>query len=423
MLAFSSRKRGGGSGEQPLRYLDANAALPNAPAGSNLLQPNPYVVRPLIGGSKGGFIPSVMQGVVEGGVYLAPLAAITARKMLTNGGGKKEDWARNREFAKAELAKYGKPSAINVNKLAALARKNSVAAAAFMSDYRAKKVAAVEKAKTKKARAKGTKGKTKKNNGLGAMPRPFPMALAKPTHLYFDNEGRVISRAAPPSPPKARTPKAKTVKKVRIVSPNRSLKNREFPMTQASIRKQAEDNSKKAMAAYYKSIGMRKPRSNIGKKRTATRKVNSPPKTAIMASQKQSEWKTLMANAKTNLSQYGKPSGPNLTRYASMRRQGKNTSEFLRNFQTRKGTIQTKVRSPEVVLQQEQPLTAVSDKMDRYRHNYQGAKAVLSQIGRPTAANIAKFVSLKRRGESDQQFMANFRTRRTLAKATAAKRE
>jgi hypothetical protein len=78
-----------------------------------------------------------MKGVVDGGVYLAPLAALTGRRMFTrkNGGGKKENWARNRGEAKVSLERYGKPSAVNVNKYAALKRKDTRKASDFKRAY------------------------------------------------------------------------------------------------------------------------------------------------------------------------------------------------------------------------------------------------------------------------------------------------
>ena len=110
--------------QQPLQYLDPLLPAPSASSGSNLLVRDGLIVRPEIsrqqGGSKGGFLPSVMKGVVNSGYIVAPLATFAAHRMLNTtrkkGGGKKEDWTRNREAAKEELLKYGKPSALNVNK-------------------------------------------------------------------------------------------------------------------------------------------------------------------------------------------------------------------------------------------------------------------------------------------------------------------
>lgn len=125
---------------QPLSFVDSSYKEPSAGAGSDLQVQNGLVLRPRIG----GFYPSIMRGVVEGGQYLAPLVAITGRKMFTrkSGGGKKEDWARNRERARAELERYGNPSGVNVNKYAAYVRKNSRAAAAFLDEFRDRKLKA-----------------------------------------------------------------------------------------------------------------------------------------------------------------------------------------------------------------------------------------------------------------------------------------
>jgi len=121
---------------QPLSFVDSSYKEPSASAGSDLQVQNDLVLRPRIG----GFFPSVMQGVVDGGRYLAPLAALTGRRMFSRkGGGKKEDWARNRERARAELQRYGNPSGVNVNKYAAYVRKDSRAAAAFMDEFRGRK--------------------------------------------------------------------------------------------------------------------------------------------------------------------------------------------------------------------------------------------------------------------------------------------
>jgi hypothetical protein len=125
---------------QPLSFVDSSYKEPSASAGSDLQVQNGLILRPRIG----GFYPSIMRGVVEGGQYLAPLVAITGRKMFTrkSGGGKKEDWARNRERARAELERYGNPSGVNVNKYAAYVRKNSRAAAAFLDEFRDRKLKA-----------------------------------------------------------------------------------------------------------------------------------------------------------------------------------------------------------------------------------------------------------------------------------------
>lgn len=337
--------KGGASIGEPLAYVDSKAPVPSAPAGSNLLVSNGLITRPAIG----GFVPSVMKGVVDGGFYMTPLAVMAASRMLSRkrGGGKKEDWARNREFAKGELAKYGKPSAANVNKLAALARKNQAAARQFMYNFKAKKAEQELKKAAKKPRRKAAISPTRK------MPRALPM---------FNNS----------------IPKPRTKKVVRIVSPPR------YPMSQAAIYREAEENSKRAMANY--AIQTRRKTTN-----------------------KQQAWRTLMANAKMNLSQFGKPSIVNMTKYASLKRQGIPMNTFISDFQTRKQQKATPMQ-PKTRIQEQQPITAVT-KRNKYRENFAAAKAELAQYGRPTGPNIAKFVTLKRRGNNVTQYMTNFRTR------------
>ena len=270
------RQNGGGSVQQPLQYLDPTIPAPSASSGSNLLVRDGLIVRPEIsrqqGGSNGGFLPSVMKGVVNSAVIVGPLATFAAHRMLNStrkrksGGGKKEDWAHNREAAKEELSKYGKPSALNVNKYAALKRKDEEAADTWLTEYIVRK------------RTTAKKGKKNQN---------------------------------------------KTEKKV---------------------------NAKKS---------------------------NKPTvQTAEL-------WGELLARAKGDLEKFGKPSGPNVTRLASMKRKGVNTQAFLANYKTRK-----QYKSPE------------KTKRNQYLNNLQAARKYLSQYGKPTVANVAKFVSQKRKGES-----------------------
>ena len=264
---------GGGSTHQSLPYIDDTIGSPSAPAGIDLLKQSGLIVRPSIGGfndaqKRGGFLPSVMKGVVNSGAIVAPLAVFAARRMLTakkrRGGGKKEDWARNRNIARSELEQYGKPSALNINKYAALKRKNAEGAEDWLVDY------IVRKRKS---------GKTKKVAKVKANNKP---------------------------------------------------------------------------------------------------KVNNRPKTASM-------WKNLVAKAKNNLGRYGKPSGANISKFASLRKKQLNTKNFLENFKTRK--------------QYHSPVKMKTAK-NKYKENLQEGRQYLSQFGKPTVANVAKFVSLKRKGQN-----------------------
>ena len=251
---------------------------PSAAGPPDLLKQNGLIVRPAIerqaGGSAGGFLPSIMKGVVNSGVIVAPLAAMAAKRMMNGtrrkGGGKKENWAHNREAAKEELMKYGKPSALNVNKYAALKRKSEEEADDWLTGY------ILKKRKTAKKPKKTAKNKTEK--------------AAKP---------------------------------------------------------------KKA------------------------RKETSDVKTAAL-------WKNLVERAKKDLEKYGKPSGANARKFASLHKKGLNTKAFLANYQTRKKYVAPTVKTAR----------------NTYKNNLQKAKQELSTFGKPTAANLSKYVSLKRKGES-----------------------
>lgn len=232
---------------------------------------NDLILRPALnvkggGGTRrkrGGFYPSVMKGVVNSAMIVGPLAGFAAKRMLNDtkkrkeGGGKKENWAHNREVAKEELLQYGKPSALNVNKFAALKRKDPEEAETWLTEYILKK--------------------------------------------------------------------RKTVKKPK-------------------------------------------------KEKKAAEKKEEAVKTELL-------WKNLLQQAKQNLGKYGKPSGVNTVKFASLKRKGENTTTFVKNFQTRKQYV-------------EAPKTA----KNQYKVNREEAKQYLSQFGKPTVANVSKFVSQKRKG-------------------------
>jgi len=183
---------------QPLSFVDSSYKEPSASAGSDLQVQNDLVLRPRIG----GFFPSVMQGVVDGGRYLAPLAALTGRRMFSkNGGGKKEDWARNRERARAELQQYGNPSGVNVNKYAAYVRKDSRVAAAFLDEFRDRKV----KGKAVKAAKAAPRGEPRLQRNLKRQAQENSNAAMK-------EYKKLMSRRKPRSPPSPPRPTEKTRK-------------------------------------------------------------------------------------------------------------------------------------------------------------------------------------------------------------------
>lgn len=147
---------GGGSVGQSLDYVIPNYPVPNAPGGQTYLNSgNPLVVRPQIG----GFMPSVMKGVVNAGVYTIPAAFVMGRRLLEDkkvgrGGGKrsKANWERVRTMARDELLKYGSPAAINTNKYASLLESNPEAAHYFLEEYKCRKGTSTKK--TRKVKPK-----------------------------------------------------------------------------------------------------------------------------------------------------------------------------------------------------------------------------------------------------------------------------
>lgn len=182
---------------QPLSFVDSSYKEPSASAGSDLQVQNDLVLRPRIG----GFYPSVMQGVVDGGRYLAPLAALTGRRMFSRkGGGKKEDWARNRGRARAELERYGNPSGVNVNKYAAYVRKDSRAAAAFLDEFRERKARGPKKAARAAAPAPGRKDEPRLQRNLRRQAQENSNAAMKE---YKKLMSRRKPRSPPASPPRA----------------------------------------------------------------------------------------------------------------------------------------------------------------------------------------------------------------------------
>jgi hypothetical protein len=102
-----SMKRGGGSGGQPLSWVDPNASEPSVSAGTNLLGIEGNIVRPRIG----GFLPSVMGGVIQNGNYLLLPSVAAGKRLLDSiktrkkrrGGGKMNDYRIDFEKAKRNL--------------------------------------------------------------------------------------------------------------------------------------------------------------------------------------------------------------------------------------------------------------------------------------------------------------------------------
>jgi hypothetical protein len=405
-----SRQKGGGSVGQSLRYVDPNAPEQTAGAGSNLLVQNGLIVRPAIGGAcgtrrkrKGGFYPSIMGGVVNAGMLSAPLAAFTARKLFSksrHGGTRKGDkWKAQREEAKAELQAYGKPTAVNIQKYAVAKRRGSEVAEVYLQQYRKRKQENAE-AKEAKKEAKRLERQAKKASRNATKKTKVPKAKKEKTkknkpkgkHVFFNNEGREINRSA------------------------------------TTAVREAVLNS-------------------------LAGKVNSP-KTRKSPGEKSKKYFEELRKAREYLSTVGAPTGPNMSKYASMKIKGTNTTAWLENFKTRRplgmATKKTKKvvkpktpeearrsprtptvnrpRTPEEEKPKSPPKVAAvktrkspSNKSKKYFDELKKAREYLSTVGAPTGPNMSKYASMKMKGENTSAWLENFKTRRPLSMASTKK--
>jgi len=101
-----TRSKGGAATSFPLKYFNTSAIEPAVSAGRNLLEAIPPLgIRPKIGGkrktsrvikrSRGGFVPSVMDGfVAAASKYIVPIALFAGYKLMTRKGKK---GSRNRQ--------------------------------------------------------------------------------------------------------------------------------------------------------------------------------------------------------------------------------------------------------------------------------------------------------------------------------------
>lgn len=93
-----SKKRGGAATVMPLQYYKGDVPAPSASAGRDLLGAiAPIGVRPKIGGrrtrryrkTRGGFVPSIMDGfVAAASKYIVPIALFAGYKLMTRKGKK-----------------------------------------------------------------------------------------------------------------------------------------------------------------------------------------------------------------------------------------------------------------------------------------------------------------------------------------------
>lgn len=437
-------QKGGGSVGQSLRYVDTAAPEQSASAGSDLLKESQsnLIARPAIGGGtrkrKGGFYPSVMSGVVNAGVVLAPLTAMAARKLFTRkhrkGGGKRGNVLRaQKEEARAELEVIGKPSGPDVAAFVAAKRQGSEKAEEFLTQFRKKKQ---EKAEANESKRRAAASKKATRNAKKAE-KAANKAAKKATKKAKANvkAAAALLAAAPPSR-------------------SNSSSNSERAPTQAQLRREAEENAARAKAE-AKAAKAKRPVKNS-----------------------QQAWFTLVKNARARLAANGVPTQKNAMKYASLLRDGKTAEAdaFLRNFRTRSrkltksseavvgpspfaaagnnaGTVAAAApkkpsgnsaaaasASAAVTKKKKAPSAAVtasgngaekkrkspSPAQKAYFEALRTARATLGAMGKPKPANMAKWASLKvskknNAANSLAAFEQNFRSRVTAAPAAPAK--
>lgn len=399
-------QKGGGSVGQSLKYVDPAAPEQSAAAGTDLLKQQGLIVRPAIGGSvaapshrgggqtrkkKGGFFPSVMSGVVNAGMYLAPLTAIAGRRLFSQkqrrGGGKKGNVFRaQKEEAKAELDVIGKASAANVLAFVAAKRRGSEAAEEYLTQFRKKK--------------------QEKNEANTARRR------AKEDAKAAKAAERAAKKASKKASKKAKKP-ASAASSASTVSTAAS-NNNDRPVTKAQMMREAAENAARAKAeANAAKVAAKKPLKNS-----------------------QVAWFSLVENAAKRLAGNGVPSRKNAMRYASLLKQGKNAeaSAFLANFRarSRKSNKKTAAAAPKSLVAAKPPSAAAGNNgaatkkrkspsaaSKRYFEELKEARRLLGEVGHPTGPNMSKFASMRLKGENTTDFLRNFASRRPKSLATA----
>ncbi|NBO60549.1 MAG: hypothetical protein EBU82_06200 [Flavobacteriia bacterium] len=341
------KQHGGGSVGQSLRYVDTAAPEQSASAGGDLLIERGLVVRPAIGGGtrkkQGGFFPSVMSGIVDAGMLTLPLAGYSARKLLSRktrkGGAKLAKWLAQKEEAKAMLAHYGKPSARNIQGYAIARRRGTNVAENFLMNFRRRKQekeeanqakrAAKEAAKAEKKRQRNEKKAATKKNKPAKKPRATKKAKVvvaneapkKGKHLFFNNEGKVINTST-------RNEALESLGK-KVASPRPTTPTVNRPKTPVSNKPKTPVNT---AAPVTVNVTQKK-----GKKEKKAKKANNgtakPKKSPSAASKKYFEE---LRRAREYLGTIGAPTGPNMSKYASMKLKGENTSAWEENFKTRR---------------------------------------------------------------------------------------
>lgn len=410
MLAYSSRKskRGGGSIQQPLDYIDKSYGTPNAPAGQNLLVEQGGIARPMIG----GFFPSVMKGVVNSGAFLGPLVAIEAKRMMNGngtrkrrGGGttKQENWKRNFALAGELLRKHGKARGPNITKYAVALRKDPAAAAAFLEEFKAREFARQQEEATKKTRKAPRKSK--------AQAAPVPGAIR---HVFFNNKGKILGEEVVP-PGQLSKLVVNVAGKVRNITEQIPVQGSftigdEIPVLNNAPKTKKKRAPKGTLAAIAKEVA----------KNTALEMpVAVVPPTGPRISEGQAKYQANLAAARAELAKYtNKPLISNAATLVRMKRQGQNTGAFIENYKTRKGKknkgpLTTIAEGAEETINLTIPpaVAAAVEKAKRTRKvtneqqaRYAQAKANLASLGRnPFAYEISTLSKRRREGKPNAE--------------------
>jgi hypothetical protein len=423
-------------GGQPLSYTNPNTYEPSFREGSDLLEATSSVARPAIP-TKGGFVPSVMGNLVQNGAILVPLATVAAHRMLSNtrkqrGGsarkhGGVKNWETLRDEAKRDLTLIGKASAININRLASI-RKRGESNAQFLEDFTARKGSAAAKAPSpvadpkpapKRAPAAVAKGKVSTWQENKKRAKNYLTRIGKPTGPNIASYASMLRKGANTATFldefQSRAPKPK-IPKAAAAPPPRAPSFRE---------------KKPVVPIYVPSPALLPP---------ATKTQKKPRKEGA----KGVAWKENKERAKEFLSQYGKPRGANITRFASIRRTGDAAaeSEFLSSFQSRPPPATKSARAPRIVQSEskeeeskeeewapeeskeeeskeeelpppvkEKKTRAKTESTEQWRLNRVRAKDLLQRIGSATAAEISKLASMMRRNENTSGFLESVRSR------------
>jgi hypothetical protein len=366
---------GGGSVGQSLHYVDPSAPERSASAGSDLLVQRGLIARPAIGGSrkrrgnnKGGFMPSIMAGVVDNAVVTGPLAAFAARKLWNNrktrkGGGKKGNiWEAQKAEAKAILEEIAKPSAKNIIAFAAARRNGAASAQSYLNAFRQQKVKKAEEFSAKRiAKGEAAEARQRKQQEEEAQ-RAAKKAEKEAKKAAADAEkaAKQAAKAAAKATKEAekvakgQTRRKKAVAAAPVVEAPVAVaapKSNERAPTLMQIRREAAANVAAARAEAKAARRSRKVGNNAtaaarrahakaieAREKAAAAGNNTTAKKRKSPSAAQKAYFTALKSARETLGAFGKPKGPNMAKWASMKVKGQNTSAFEQNFRTRMGT-------------------------------------------------------------------------------------